>query len=190
MTHTSPQSKSAMPDPGVSEESIRENTGRGWTEWRELIDAMPDDQKDHPSVASWLASEHALDGWWAQAVTVGWERLSGRREKYQMADGTYRPSRTRVVRIDAAALRPALLNDQQRARLLDMDETTLISSPKSKAIRVGLPQSRVQFDLNQQSDGRTKVTVTHWDLTDRSQVEPWQSHWSAWLQSLEQVLLG
>ena len=80
-----------------SEESLRENTGRGWTEWRELIDAMLDDQKDHPSVASWLASEHALDGWWAQAVTVGWERLSGRREKYQMADGTYRPSRTRVV---------------------------------------------------------------------------------------------
>lgn len=75
--------------PQQSDEVIRDNTGRGWDEWRELIEAWPGNTDGHGAVAAWLQQEHGVDGWWAQSVTVGWERISGRRLPHQMADGTF-----------------------------------------------------------------------------------------------------
>ncbi len=70
-------------DPGVDEQVVRERTGRGWEQWCALI-----------------------DGWWAQQLTVGRERLTDRRLANELADGTFTTSHSATVAVDAEVLRP------------------------------------------------------------------------------------
>ena len=57
----------------MSEEAIRRWTGRGWEEWFDLLDAWGAADRTHKEIARWVAKEHAIDGWDAQAVTVSYE---------------------------------------------------------------------------------------------------------------------
>jgi len=63
----------------MSDDAIRERTGRGWDEWFALLDAWQAASRPHPDVARWLRDEHGVDGWSAQSVTVGYERARGLR---------------------------------------------------------------------------------------------------------------
>lgn len=75
-------------EPGTSEQAVSEATGRGWNEWCDIIDA-----------------------WWAQSVTVGYERMTGLRLPYQRADGTFTASRSRTVSTSAENVSAALVGE-------------------------------------------------------------------------------
>ncbi len=58
----------------VSDEVIRERTGRGWEEWFELLDDWGASERTHTETARWLREAQEVDGWSSQAVTVSYER--------------------------------------------------------------------------------------------------------------------
>ena len=61
---------------GISEQSVREKTGKGWDEWYAILDGWDAAEKGHTATARYLREEHNVRPWWAQAVTVRyeWER--------------------------------------------------------------------------------------------------------------------
>ncbi len=91
-----------------SDEKIRENTGHGWDEWTDLIEAGPGRLAGHTAIAAWVQVEHSLTGWWAQGVTVGYERIAGLRLPGQTPDGAFSVSRSRVLEIPVELLRAAV----------------------------------------------------------------------------------
>ena len=64
-------------EPEMSNEAVVAATGRGWDEWCDLIDGWPGHTEGHSAIARHLQDELGVDGWWAQTVTVGWERITG-----------------------------------------------------------------------------------------------------------------
>ncbi len=92
---TNPDTSTLLPDalttriaePGMSDEAIRRGTGRTWDEWFVILDRWPGTERTHPEIARHLAEEHALGGWWAHSVTVGYERARGMRAIHQLTDG-------------------------------------------------------------------------------------------------------
>ena len=85
----------------VSDEVIRRRTGRGWEEWFDLLDESGAIAKAHREIARWLQSEHGIDGWSAQSVTVSYERARGRRAVGEHADGfAITASKTVAVPVD------------------------------------------------------------------------------------------
>ena len=81
-----PEAEAAEFEPPMSDDAIRERTGRGWDEWFALLDAWEAASRPHPDVARWLRDEHGVDGWSAQSVTVGYERARGLRAPGQRPD--------------------------------------------------------------------------------------------------------
>jgi hypothetical protein len=171
-------------DPGTDDEVVRERTGRGWDEWRALIDAWSGHAEGHTAVARWLEHEHGIDGWWAQQVTVGWERISGRRLPNQLADGTFTAGRSITVSVDAEALRARLLDDDQRATLFPGHPTELRSRPTSKNVRIGLPEGVAEVAMAPKPDGRMTITVQHQKLPSPESVTRWKAFWGDWLAGL------
>ena len=166
---------------------VKENTGRGWEEWRDLIDAWPGHTDGHGAVASWLQREHGVEGWWAQAVTVGWERISGYRLPGQMADGTFTANASATITIDTAALRELLLDDSGRADLFPGMETTLRSRPTSKNLRFGMPDGVAMLWVDAKEEGRATVGVQHAKLSSPESVQHWKEFWRDWLRALDDV---
>lgn len=173
-------------DPEHTDEVVRANTGRGWDQWRDLIDGWPGHADGHAAVATWLQEEHDVPGWWAQSVTVGWERITGRRLPHQMADGTFTANRSATITTDPATLRELLLDADGRAVLFPgFDEVTLRSRPTSKNVRLGLDDGVVEVAIAPREDGRVTVTVAHSRLASSDQVTHWKGFWGDWLAALD-----
>jgi hypothetical protein len=91
--------------PEQPDESVIAHTGRSWDDWCDLIDTWPEAEQGHAAVAARVLDEFDVTGWWGQGITVGWERITGRRLVNQMSDGTFTASigRTRPVVAPARA---------------------------------------------------------------------------------------
>jgi len=186
------QSQRRSPDdwvspPEMSDDSVRAATGRGWNEWRTVIDAWPVGDRDHAAIAAWVHEAHGIDGWWAQTVTVGYERITGRRLPYQMSDGTFTANKSRTVGVDAQELRALLLDEDGRNALFGGLDTDLRSRPTSKAVRLAVGPGTALLALDARPDGRTKVTVAHEKLPDHGDVDHWKAFWNEWLETLDDI---
>ncbi len=107
--------------PEQTDESVMDHTGRSWNEWCDIIDAWPEADQGHAAVAARLLDEFDVTGWWGQGITVGWERITGRRLVNQMSDGTFTAAVSRTIGIDAARLRRMLYDDADRWKLFWTD---------------------------------------------------------------------
>jgi hypothetical protein len=176
-------------DPDTADTAIRERTGRGWDEWVGVIDAGPGREAGHTAIARWLVREHGVDGWWAQNVTVGYERITGLRLPGQMADGTFRASRSRTLDASVDQLRRLLLDDEDRTALFPGMVATLRSRPSTKALRVGLADPGgeahgvVLFSFDPAGE-RVRLTVTHDKLPTAAAAAVWKEFWGDWLDAL------
>ena len=172
-------------DPEHSDEVIRANTGRGWDEWRDLIDAWPGRDDGHAAVAAWLHEQHGVPGWWAQSVTVGWERITGRRLPHQVADGTFTANRSATIAADPEALRELLLDADSREWLFPGLGPQLRSRPTSKTLRIGLTVGVAEIAMAPKADGRVTLTVSHAKLPTADEVGFWKEFWGDWLAALD-----
>lgn len=175
--------------PEASEEAVRENTGHGWNEWVALIDVGPGREAGHTAIATWVRDEQGVGAWWAQSVTVGYERITGIRLPGEMPNGTFTISRTRVLDLDASAFRTALLDDARREDLLPDLATTLRSKATAKSLRFDAEQRGesvgiVAFAIDPVKD-RVRLTVTHEKLATPDDGAQWKAHWAAWLAALQ-----
>lgn len=176
-------------EPDTSDQSIRRNTGRGWDEWVAVIDGGPGRAAGHTAIARWLVEEHGLGGWWAQNVTVGYERITGLRLPGQMADGTFTANRSKALDASVEELRELVLDDEIRRTLFPGMVATLRSGPTARSLRVRLddaggdPLGSVLFSF-EPTGARTRLVITHEKLPTAASVTVWKDFWGDWLDSL------
>ncbi len=182
-----PRTRTWVAEPEMGDPILIERTGRGWEAWCDLIDAWPGHEDGHAAIAAWITDEHGIDAWWAQTITVGWERITGRRLPHQMPDGTFTAGRSRTVAVDAEQLRALLLDDEARTDLFPALPTELRSKPTSKNVRLALGPGVAEIALTPRTDGRTKVAVQHHKLPEFGDVDHWKAFWDEWLQALDEV---
>jgi hypothetical protein len=181
-----PDGRRWVSEPEQSDEVVREATGRGWDEWCDVIDAFPGRGDGHAAIATHVQQEHDVEGWWAQTVTVGYERIVGLRLPHQGLDGTFTAGRSATIRVDSAALRETLLDEDGRAALFSGIETELRSRPTSKNVRLRVGSGTAEIAIDQRDDGRAKVTIAHAKLPEATDVELWKSFWGDWLAALDE----
>ncbi len=179
--------------PMQTTEVITASTGRDWDGWIALIDAGPGRDAGHTSIAAWLRDEHEVDPWWAQAVTIGFERITGLRLAGQMADGTFSVSRSRTLPDGGPDIRALLLSESDRKELVPGFDLTLRSKPESKSLRFGFaqdgePLGMLLFAFDPATKGRIRLTVTHDKLDSIDLGEHWKQFWSEWLDGVEEEL--
>ena len=61
---------------GISDQSVRDKTGKGWDEWLSVLDRYGAREKGHTQTAKDLQENWGVSPWWAQCITVRyeWER--------------------------------------------------------------------------------------------------------------------
>ena len=87
------QSSSAA---GVSNAAVLEKTGKSWSEWLTILDAAQATAMPHKEIAAYLHEEHQLPFWWAQMVTVSYERIRGLRDIGQRRGGKYDANKSKT----------------------------------------------------------------------------------------------
>ena len=174
--------------PEVDDQSVRAGTGRDWSEWCDLLEAWPGRTDGHATIAKHVQETYEISAWWAQTVTVGYERITGLRQPYQQADGTFSLSRSRKLAVKSETLRQVLLEDAARSELFAGQTTELRSKPLAKTIRIAIGPGVAGIGMQSVDEETTSVSVEHKRLPDASDVPEWQGYWSTWLDGLSESM--
>ena len=118
----------------MSDEAIRRGTGRGWEEWFDLLDEWGAEERTHKEIARWLHDEHAIDGWWAQSVTVSYERARGMRALGERPGG-FSVTAQKTVAAPVERLYDAFVDEPARARWLPGAELRERTATRPKGAR-------------------------------------------------------
>jgi uncharacterized protein YndB with AHSA1/START domain len=86
-----------------SDESVRNKTGRGWDQWFRILDRWDATEKGHKATAAHLHEELGVDFWWAQTLTVQYERERGLRAVGQKSDQSWQLTVQRTIDAPVAA---------------------------------------------------------------------------------------
>jgi len=174
-----------MSEPETSNDAVRAATGRGWEEWCDIIDAWPGSVDGHAPIAKHLEEQYnEVSAWWAQGITIGWERITGRRLPGEMPDGTFTANKSKTLNGDASQLRALLLDDAARNDLFPGVTTELKSDPAAKTIRIAVGPGVASFGLTDKGAGRANIAIQHARLPKVGDVDEWKFYWSEWLDAI------
>jgi hypothetical protein len=173
---------------GMSDAAIRKNTGRTWADWLEQLDAFGAKDKPHGEVAEHVFSL-GVPGWWAQSVTVGYERIRGLRARGQRRSGAWEASKSKTFAVPVETLYDAFANARTRKRWLGDIKVKVRTSTKPKSMRITWDDD-TSVDLWFQSKGPAKSTVgvQHVKLASKEDGDARKQYWSEKLGELAKLL--
>ena len=176
---------------GMSDEALIRGSGKPIAEWLRILDAWGATAHTHTQIARWLVAEHGIGGWWAQGVTVAYERARGMRAMHQRPDG-YSVSVSRTIGAGAETVRGALTSAARRRRWLPDSPMRQRRTTAANSVRFDWtePPSRVGALLTAKAGDRTQVTVTHEKLPDAGDVDRMRALWRDRLGALKELLEG
>jgi hypothetical protein len=195
--HAASESTAEPPEPnadelaGMSDEALIRGSGKPIAEWLRILDDWGATARTHTEIARWLVAEHGIGGWWAQGVTVAYERARGMRAIHQRPDG-YSVSVSRTIGVPVDELRSAFTSAARRRRWLPDApmRQRRTSAANSARFDWGDPPSRVGVLLTPKAGARTQVTLTHERLAAAGDVDRMRAFWRERLAALKALLEG
>lgn len=173
----------------MSDASVRAKTGRTWKQWTRVLDAVDAVDMPHRYIARYLQDEHELPAWWAQTVTVGYERIRGLRDVGQRRGGAYEVNKSKTISAPVAAVYKAIADGRRRSRWLPAVKPTVRGTTPEKTIRMTWPDdTSVVFQLVSKGAQKTQVTVQHMKLTGKRDAERLKVFWKERLDALSELL--
>jgi hypothetical protein len=189
---------------GMSDAKYVEKTGHGLDYWFSVLDRFGAVEKGHTAAARHLYEAHGVDGWYAQGITVAYERARGVRGVNQRCDGSYEVSVSKVLAGDTITVVELLKDARQRRHLKEVDAALMRalaealdnSSSKGFAVRPdGQGSFRykwndtpVHFQLLPKPRGKVSLVVTNAKLASAAMVEERRALWRAMLGALSAQL--
>jgi len=172
----------------MSSEAIRNGTGRTWEEWTALLDAENAASMSHAEIARMVAEKYALDGWWAQGVTVGYEQIKGLRVKGQTSDG-FAANASKTVNVPLERLWRLWGDDALRAQWLDPALVTVTTATENKSFRArwNADDTRISADFYAKGEQKSSVALQHSRLPDLEVTAERKSFWKEAMERMKKV---
>jgi hypothetical protein len=185
-----PREELRSEDLGQTDANVRQNTGKGWREWFRILDAWGAKQRKHTDTARYLMEEHGVPGWWAQSITVGYERSRGMRAKYQTTAGFFQVSVSKTFPVGVGKLFKVFAEAPQRNKWLERGTLKVRTTLKNRSVRFDFRDgtSRVVVSFDPKGRSKTTVAVQHERLPDARAVEEMRGMWKDHLERLAKVL--
>jgi hypothetical protein len=173
-----------------TEASLRQHTGKGWREWVRILDAWGAKDRKHGDVVDHLMDEHGVPGWWAQTITIGYERVRGLRARHQSLSGSFQVSTSKTFPISVGKLFKAFAEAPQRNMWLERGTLKVRTTNGKRSIRFDFRDgtSRVVASFDPKDRARTTVTIQHEKLPDAGAVEEMRAMWKERLNRLASEL--
>jgi len=174
--------------PGMSDEAVKARTGKDWADWFGTLDAAGATQLKHGDIATLIAEQYGVPGWWSQMLTVEYERARGMRLRHETAQG-FSVSVTKTVETSLAKLYAAVAQPARRKKWLPKGAFTPSSQTKNKYFRGAWKKNaRLEMGFYSKGAGKAQIAIQINKLAKQSEVEPERAAWKAALTKLKSLL--
>ena len=174
---------------GTSDATIKAKTGCNWERWVGALDYLGAKEMSHRDIATLVHEKYKIDGWWAQTVTVGYERIKGLRARGQRRDGTYEANKSRTFDVPVTKLFEAWTDASLRDRWLDGESVKVRTATAPKSMRIGWSDgSIIAVGFLPKGKSKSSVALSHTKLPDKATADRLKQYWSDRLEALGEVL--
>jgi len=182
------QERLAAPDERPTDEKVVEMTGKPWAAWFSILDRWGGRNRTHSETAAYLMAEHAVPSWWAQTITVWYQRSRGMGHKQLQADGLT-ISASKTLAAPGAVIFDAFIDPGTRQRWLDEPMSLRTSQPgRTARFDWGDGSTRVNVSFEARGPKKTTVAVAHERLPDPDEAEMAKVAWRERLAGLKSFL--
>lgn len=176
--------------PDLSDDAIRKGSGKTWDEWVEILDAWGAAEKPHKDIAAYVCGL-GVDGWWAQGVTVGYERIKGLRMHGQRRDGHFEGSVSKTFAVPVARLSTAWTDESERKRWLEPGMLSMRTAQDHHSARFDLADGGIlALWFTDKGSDKSSVALTCDKLPSKAAVDQFRDTWKAHMANLGRHLKG
>jgi hypothetical protein len=170
--------------PPVSDAAIAARTGRTWAEWIGVLDSAGARDLSHTAIASLVHGRFGVDGWWAQSVTVGYERMTGRRANLQKDRG-FAASGSLTVATGLERLYAAAVDGKRQRKWLPAG-VVVHKATRPKSIRATAKDGTksISFYFYAKGPGKSQITVQQDKLASQEAALKQKKVWTKSLRNL------
>ncbi len=174
----------------LSDEAVKKATGKDWDNWLSILKEEKADKLEHAEIARLLNEKHKIDGWWAQSITVEFERHIGKRKVGEVKDGTFQTAVSKTLPGNIDQVYKAWLNhitDIKSFNSLSISEEARLSeSDKWRYWRTALEDgTRIVVTVGYKTDEKSSLTIGMEKLQDQSAVKFWKDYWKKYLENFK-----
>ncbi|MDQ4004769.1 MAG: DUF4287 domain-containing protein [Actinomycetota bacterium] len=172
-----------------SDDKIEDATGKKWEAWFSILDRWGARERKHGVTVSFLIDEHGVSGWWAQTITVWYERARGMRLKHQQADG-FTINASKTIAVPVGVLFDAFVSPRSRRKWLTDGSMSLRTSQPGHTARFNWEDGSTRLNASFIDKGPSKsaVAVAHERLPDADEAETTKLSWRKRLSALKTFL--
>jgi uncharacterized protein YndB with AHSA1/START domain len=173
----------------ISDQSVKENSGKVWAEWFKIIDRTGGLELSHKEIVAFLKTNYQLSPWWQQMVTVTYEQQTGRREKHQKSDG-FQISKSKTFNQPPAILQDAWSKTELCRQWLPHTLENIPRLRQSKSLRMNWIDGKttVEIQFFPKGETKTQLTVQHSKIASLKKAEQFKMYWQQQLNKLESIL--
>jgi hypothetical protein len=174
---------------GRSDAIMKEKTGCTWERWVKALDRERAYTWSHRDIATHVREKYKISGWWAQSVTVGYERIKGLRAVGQRRDGLFEAGKSKTFAVPLAQLYEAFSDARIRRRWLPDVDLTIRTASREKSMRITWPdRTSVEVGFLSRGARKSQVGLVHAKLPDRAAVTKKKEYWAERLAELGKLL--
>jgi len=174
---------------GMSDASVQARTGCTWEKWVWALDHSGAAEMSHRAIAQMVHDRFKVGDWWAQAVTVGYERIKGLRQIGQRLTGEFEASRSKTFAVPVSRLYHSFASARTRAKWLPGVRLTVRKTAPDRSIRMTWDdETSVEIWFIPKGEARSSVQVQHRKLANREDAERRKAYWGERLTALAGTL--
>jgi len=174
---------------GMSDEAVLAKTGCDWERWVCWLDKKGAGAMRHKEIAKLIDDQFDFGGWWAQTVTVGYERIKGLREIGQRRDGSFEANKSKTFPVPLETLYKAFSSKRRRGRWLPEPGLSIRKATPERSVRMTWKDgSSVECYFTAKGDSKSQVAVQHRKLRRKPDVARMKQFWEERLAALAELL--
>lgn len=170
---------------GMSDEAVVKATGKDWPTWASHLDGVEAYTWEHARIARHIDSSFDCGGWWAQTVTVAYERFRGLRDYGQRRGGGYDVNKSRTIAVPLDALWGAFADIDTLGSWTDEPDLHFHRMTEPKSMRGSLPDgTKVDVHFTAKTESKSAVSIQHRGLPSREAADELRIRWGERLDRL------
>lgn len=174
---------------GINSTAVRAKTGKTWAEWITLLDKAGAQKLTHQQIVAHLRTQHHVDDWWQQMLTVGYEQARGKRAVHQKPAG-FQIGASKTMNMPVSKLYAAWVDEKLRAKFLPAKSISIHKATRNKSIRATWRNGASRVDFNFYAKGKTKsqITLQHSKLANAREANRRKAFWARVLEKFAQSI--
>lgn len=170
---------------GLRSDAVSNATGRGWSEWFQLLDSAGASGLSQHDIERYLHETQGLSGWWSRMVTAGYEQASGKRATRPHGK-TVSIMISKVIHTSAESLFKAWADEAARSQWLPGHPLLIRKAVPQRSMRITWSDqiTGLVVEFTETGPGTCRLEVRHVHLENGDRAGQMRVFWEAALVRL------